>query len=286
MRVTLKIWLSFLGFFMLPASAEEAVSPFRVTTYEGEGADLSFVYVHGVYHGGWSFDRLHPLLRSRAVNQYVVDLRGHYGAHRVQADDDIGYADYFEDLIDALDEIPGEKLLIGHSLGGLLSMSALSREDVTGAVLLATPLPEVIRAKRWGLLFRYPLKSMKMIFGRDAASFYHNKAWAKRYFFSESTPSFIFERAFKNIALQNEPFKLFDDINSLRIDVKNVNKPVMVVAGGEDPTVDVRAANLLANQFQIDPEIIAGAGHDLMLEPQYAEQIAGLIKLWLTKQGL
>ena len=93
-----------------------------------------------------------------------------------------------------------------------------ARDDVVGAVLLATPLPAVIKKKRWSLLFRYPVKSLAMIIERYAAHLYHNKVWAGRYLFSASTPADIFDVAYDRIRLQYEPFKLFDDIYELVID--------------------------------------------------------------------
>lgn len=258
----------------------------RATPVSGGVGHLSFVYTHGVYHGSWAFSQLHPLLAVYAGKQYLIDLRGHYGDRRVNPEDNIGYTEYLRDLCTELDQIPGHKLLVGHSLGGLLSMSALSRDDVVGAVLLATPLPAVIKNNRWSLLFRYPVKSLAMIIKRDAAHLYHNKIWARRYLFSASTPADIFDVAFDRIRLQNEPFKLFDDINELVIDDPDTAKPVMVISGSEDPTVDKVAAKILAERFNVSPLVIQGAGHDLMMEPEYAELITQKISFWLNEQGL
>ncbi len=258
----------------------------RATPVPGGVGHLSFVYTHGVYHGSWAFSQLHPLLAVYADKQYLIDLRGHYGDRRVHPEDNIGYTEYMRDLYTELDRIPGQKLLVGHSLGGLLSMSALSRDDVVGAVLLATPLPAVIKNKRWNLLFRYPIKSLAMIIQRDAAHLYHDEVWARRYLFSATTPSDIFDVAFDRIRLQNEPFQLFDDINELVIEDTDMSKPVMVIAGSEDPTVDEDAAKMLAERFNVIPLVIQGAGHDLMLEPEYAEQLMQKIAFWLNDQGL
>lgn len=270
---------------MLAASVVAAANtpaPARLVSVAGGERDLTVVYVHGVYHGSWSFAELHPLIAPYVGRQYLLDLQGHYGDNRVKPRDDIGYEDYLNDLDTALDSVKGKKVLVGHSLGGLLSMSSMRRDDVAGVVLLATPLPEVIRRKRWSLLLRYPIKSLAMVLKRDAKSFYHNKDWARRYFFSESTPGYVIDEAFEMIREQNEPFKLFDDINALTIDVGHVKKPVLVLAGAADPTVDREAAEKLAARLQVEPVVIAGAGHDLMLEPRYAEVVADYVSDWLA----
>lgn len=286
----MRFWLQHcplaLGMAAPPIAAAASVIPARVTPVPGGQGKLTFVYIHGVYHGAWVFSALHPLMKLHSGRQYLLDLRGHSGEHRVQADDEIGYTEYLEDLTAALDALPGRKLLVGHSLGGLLSMSVLPRSDVAAAVLLATPLPEVIRRERWRLLLRDPVKSLAMILRRDAAYLYHDKSWVKRYFFSATTPPEIVETAFTRIRFQNEPFQLFDDLNELVIDVSGGAKPVMVIAGGEDPTVDESAATMLANQFCVKPVMISGAGHDLMMEPAYAKQLRRIIASWLYEKAL
>ena len=263
------------------SEAGNAVTPARVVQVSSGTGSQSLVFIHGVYHGGWSFKRLYPHFSGLDDSQYLLDLRGHHGDARVQPSDAIGYQDYLADVTQLLDDIPGDKILIGHSLGGLLAMSSLQRADVSGIVLLSVPLPEVVRAKRWGLLLRYPLKSMSMIFSGNAAAFYHNRNWARKFFFDSSSTEAELDEAFRLIQTQDEPFKLFNDINRLSIDVSDNDKPVLVIHGSEDPTVDDKAAKKLAELFDVAPITIDKAGHDMMFTEAHAGAVAKVITGWL-----
>lgn len=253
------------------------ISAAKITAYNTDSEKMSLVLIHGVYHGAWSFEQIIPRLVALGYPVYTIDLRGHTGADRLRADDAIGYADYLEDVERLLNEIPGEKCLVGHSLGGLLSLSCAHLTDVKQLVLLATPLPEILKKKRWSLLFKYPFKSLQMIFHRDAAYFYHDAAIAKAFFFSGSTPEPLLKQCLQEIQLQNEPFQLFDEINRLRFRKLNVSLPTLIVYGELDPTVDEFAAERIQRIIPGELRCIRGAGHDFMVEPLHAAAVVELI---------
>lgn len=261
------------------------IAPARTHRYTQPRAKLNLVLVHGVYHGAWAFKHLYPKLLALGYSVNLVDLRGHYGPDRVKPDSDVGFADYLADLEAQLDALSGDKVIVGHSLGGLLALWLAGRPDVKGLVLLAVPLPEVIKSKRWGLLLRHPIKSVRMVSGRDAAIFYHDRNWVNHYFFDPDLPEPEAWAAFTEICQQDEPFKLFDDINGLSSRQLKVSIPSLVIYGAWDPTVDLGAAKKLAHKLGQAPQAIEGAGHDLMLNPIHVKQLASLIGAWLQKLG-
>jgi len=261
------------------------IAPARTHRHTQPGAKLNLVLVHGVYHGSWAFKHLYPRLLALGCSVSRVDLRGHYGPDRVK-DSDVGFADYLADLGAQLDALSGDKVVVGHSLGGLLALWLAERPDVKGLVLLAVPLPEVVKSKRWGLLLRHPIKSLKMVLERDPAIFYHDRHWVNHYFFDPDLPEPEAWAAYTEICRQDEPFKLFDDINGLSSRRLLVSIPSLVIYGTRDPTVDAAAAKKLAHKLGQRPLSIEGAGHDLMLNPSHVKQLNGLIGEWLQKQGL
>lgn len=261
------------------------VSPARALAFNAHAEGPSLVFLHGVYHGSWSFDTFKDFFVSRGYAAYVVDLRGHYGDQRVQPGDDIGFEDYLEDINHLLDNIPHQKVLIGHSLGGLLAMSTSKRPDIDGIVLISTPLPEVVAEKRWSLLFDHPIHSFKMLITRNAAAFYHDREWSRQFFFSTTTPEEVFSPAFAMIGQQNEPFKLFNDLNEMTFNTLKITVPALIFHGEFDPTVTLEAARRVARVAPGDIHTISEVGHDLMLEEKASETTARLTLHWLRQRG-
>lgn len=259
------------------------ITPAKITVLQQSNSNINLILIHGVYHGSWAFDKIWPAWQQLEHGICSIDLRGRGPNGGLKPSDSIGYKDYLEDTKQLLDNLPGEKILIGHSLGGLLSMSLSERDDVIALALLAPPLPQVIKAKRLSLLFKYPLKTLKMVFTRNAAWLYHDKRVARFFFFTNTSSEQIIDDAFERIRVQNEPFQLFDDLNQLSFEQLTPTLPALVVYGQHDPTVDRKAA-LMVNEI-VNGALcqIPNAGHDFMIEDTTANYCANEIKHWLNE---
>ncbi|WP_218146251.1 alpha/beta fold hydrolase [Geodermatophilus ruber] len=85
------------------------------------------VLVHGAWHGPWCWDKMLPLLAEQGLQVRTVDLPS--SGPDVDAlgtlDDDVAV------VTALLDEVPGPKVLVGHSYGGLpITEAAAGRDDV------------------------------------------------------------------------------------------------------------------------------------------------------------
>lgn len=102
---------------------------------------IPIVMVHGAFCGGWVFDDFARPFADAGHAVLTPDLPGH-GAHEPR-DAVLGrsmgdYAGAVAALARQQDEPP---LLIGHSLGGLVSLMAAARAPVAGVILLAPSAP-------------------------------------------------------------------------------------------------------------------------------------------------
>lgn len=98
---------------------------------------LPFVLVHGAWCDSRVWKRVAPLLEARGHRVAAPDLPG-CGANAMPFAD-ITLASYVDEVVRALESLPGRALLVGHSLGGLFISQAAERacERVAGLVYLS-----------------------------------------------------------------------------------------------------------------------------------------------------
>ncbi|MBS7545863.1 alpha/beta fold hydrolase [Ancylobacter oerskovii] len=85
----------------------------------------NFVLVHGSFHGAWCWQRLVPLLEARGHAVLAPDLpaSGEDDAPPETADLD----SYVTRVTWAIDQMPDDVVLVGHSMGGIVSAQASER---------------------------------------------------------------------------------------------------------------------------------------------------------------
>ncbi|WP_378735980.1 alpha/beta fold hydrolase [Nocardia brasiliensis] len=91
---------------------------------------ITFVLVHGAWHGPWAWDRVIPLLRAGGVHTLTPNL---------SANGDHGLHDHAAAVVAALDTVPEEDevVLVGHSYSGLVVREAAdARPDAVDHVIL------------------------------------------------------------------------------------------------------------------------------------------------------
>jgi pimeloyl-ACP methyl ester carboxylesterase len=83
---------------------------------------LSFVLVHGAWHGAWCWEKLVPLLREQGHDVSAVELQGH-GAARLPVER-LNLDVYTRRVTDAVDAQGARSVLVGHSSGCLAASQA------------------------------------------------------------------------------------------------------------------------------------------------------------------
>ncbi len=93
---------------------------------------MEIALVHGAYHGAWCWDLLRRELERRGHRVVAMDLP--------ISDPALGAADYARAVEEALDPLR-EPVLVGHSMGGLVTPLVAVRRPVRSLVFLAAFLP-------------------------------------------------------------------------------------------------------------------------------------------------
>ena len=94
----------------------------------------TFALVHGAWHGGWSWDRLIPVLEARGHHALAVDLPSE--------DASAGCAAYAHVVVEALRGVDENVVVVGHSLGGLTIPLIAAARPVQRLIFLCAILPQ------------------------------------------------------------------------------------------------------------------------------------------------
>ncbi len=104
---------------------------------KGETNNYTFVLVHGSWHGDWAYYQVETLLQNSGNRVICINLPGH-GIDKTDPGQ-VTLEDYQNAITDVLDTIPGQVILVAHSMGGIaISMAAEARpEKICKLVYLA-----------------------------------------------------------------------------------------------------------------------------------------------------
>ncbi|WFT81067.1 alpha/beta fold hydrolase [Methylobacterium sp. CB376] len=245
--------------------------------------NVKIIFVHGISVGAWVWnEHFLPFFADAGFEAHALSLRGHGESDGHENISTWRLADYTRDLAEAVRQIGGPAVLIGHSLGGAVVQNWVRcGGHAAGMVLLASVPP-------WGLalsaihmslttpdLFRHVLT---MSVGGTANG---SLGALRRGFFSEDLSDERFEyiraRAGQESVLIGSELQGWPPFAPLPWQA-----PRTFVLGGADdcfvPPDEVRRTGIY---YGARTTIVPHLAHTLMLEPRWESAAHPLLK-WLT----
>ena len=230
--------------------------------------------VHGAWHGPWCWDRLAERLAGHGHQVQAIQLRGHDQPpgriwHRVHH--------YAQDVGETAARFVEPPVLVGHSLGGLIVQKYLEHGPAQAAVLLAPlphrgTLPAIAR-----LTFRHPTAMLAATLSLRLRPFVATPALVRELFFTPDTPQALVDDTFAR--LQDESWPALVDTALVWPRPGRVQVPVLVLGAEHDGFFTAREMDRTAAAYHTQAEILAGMGHDLMLDPGWP-QVVDRIHTW------
>lgn len=101
------------------------------------------LFVHGAYTGSWMWSKYIPHFVEQGWTCYVMNLRSHYKS-RVMDMTKIMFEDYLEDIREVLAECTAPPVLIGFSMGGILSQKIAETIALAGLVVIDSSLSQEV----------------------------------------------------------------------------------------------------------------------------------------------
>ncbi|MFQ5897054.1 MAG: alpha/beta hydrolase [Candidatus Methylomirabilia bacterium] len=231
------------------------------------------LFVHGMWGGSWYWANYLRAAAEAGWEAWAINLRGHHGSRPVPNLGRVSVFQYVQDLLDCLREL-GEVVLVGHSMGGLVTQKVAEIGGVRAAVLLTSAAPRGILVLRWPVLSRVARYLGPMIRNQalpasrgDANALVLNgltpgrQAWAYEQFVPESG------RAARELAFGLIP-----------VDEALVRCPVLVVGAELDAITPAAIQRRIARKYGAAYQEMKGHAHMLMLEDGWERPFAAILQ--------
>ncbi|BBX70178.1 alpha/beta hydrolase [Mycolicibacterium psychrotolerans] len=245
---------------------------------------LPLLFVHGAWHAAWCWDaHFLEFFVDRGYRAAALSLRGHGRSATAKPLRACSFEDYLDDIDAVATTMPGDPILIGHSMGGFLVQRYLQHRTAPAAVLMASMPPSGSLASGLRWMKRHPWHFAKMSATRRSLPYVSTPALARERFFSATTPDSVVTACVAR--LQEESARCGTD------GMRNLPKPelitadILVLGAAADGAVPPDEVVATARAYGTVAELFPRMGHNMMLEPGWAT-VGERIDEWLVERGL
>jgi len=237
-----------------------------VTEPHNEAHTPPLLFVHGAWHSSWCWtEHFTGFFANLGYTSYAVDLTGHGDTHGSLRTTLIAH--YVSDVRRVAVALPEEPVIIGHSMGGLVTQHYLARYGAKAGVLMASAptrgaIGATLRVARdhpraflranatlnLGPIVDEPERAIDLLFGPDM-----DPARARQY----------------ALRLQDESYLVYLEMILALPRPSKVRDPVIVLGAERDAIFSVAEVKATARAYGTKATIFEHMGHDMMLEPQW-----------------
>ena len=252
----------------------------------------TIVMIHGMFGGPWCWDNYRGFFERRGYRCLTPVLRYHDVDPKDEPHPGLGtvslldYADDLEEAIRSLDEKP---VIIGHSMGGLITQILGSRGLGRSLVLLTSAAPAGILAVTPTVLKSLSTETIEWGFWKKPVkTTFTSASYSAMHLLPEEERRAVYSRfvhesgrAFFEIA-----FPFLGSRKAATIDAKKIDIPVLVVAGAEDRITPASVNRKIAHKYKSVATYLEFPHHAHWIfgEPGW-EEVAGHIHFWLNQGG-
>jgi pimeloyl-ACP methyl ester carboxylesterase len=245
----------------------------------------SLLFIHGMMHGAWCWDaHFLDYFAQHGFAAHAVNLRGHGNS---EGRDNLRWtriADYVDDVVDAVRQLPSPPVLIGHSMGGFVIQKYLEDRDAPGAVLLSSPPPVGLVRTAVRIARRRPFAFAKTNLTLSLRPVIATPQLAREAFFSADLPDEEL-RAYWQL-MQEESYRAFLDMVALDLPKpRKARTPLLILGAARDNMLKPSEIEATARAYHTQSEIIPDVAHNSMLEARW-QTVAERILVWLKERKL
>lgn len=247
--------------------------------FEGENQQTAaenrppLLFVHGAYTGSWMWSKYIPHFIAKGWKCYVMNMRSHYKS-RLMDMTEITFEDYLEDIQEVIAECGVPPILIGFSMGGILSQKLAETADIAGLVLVDSSISrEVHEAVPYsdasqrtpGIILPAPAREELTSIDESAEDI----EFQRKYLTMESSRAF-------------GAFSFHFGAKGISVDSSLISCPCLVIQAVNDDDDD-RRGRVMAEYFHAEYKGLWNTTHTgLLVGQRYMEPVNTILE-WLKK---
>jgi non-heme chloroperoxidase len=236
------------------------------------------VFVHGAFVGGWCWDCYFlDWFADQGFEVYAPSLRGHAGSdgHLNSS----GVMDYVADLASVIAQLAVPPVIIGHSMGGLVTQRYLEDHSAAAAVLMASVPLTGLTDSSLRLATGDPALFTQMALMQVVPQAV-DVAVARRAIFSDQIPDEELARYAGRVQSESQRAIWDMTVGALPRPWRVTEVPMFVLGAADDRLFSPAEVRRTAEAYNAPVHIEPGMAHAMMLEPGWAG-IANRIHEWL-----
>ncbi len=261
-----------------PSPATVAGLPAVSGRANGPRKDLTILFSHGVMCDHTFFERWVSWFNAAGFDAYAVSRRGRLGTPPWHSRG-VTFAEFLEDTLSAARALPHPLLLVGHSLGGILSLKA-AETGACEAVALMSPVPPR------GILPIGRIRDLPPQLAQHGTvltggTFHPSLRQASAMFMGRIPRS---ERAdlYRHYTPDSGMALRTTYLPAIPIDPGRLQVPMLCLVGLEDATIPPRSVAQIARRYGSDLICFPNHAHELVVEPGW-EEVASAIAGWADR---
>lgn len=242
-------------------------------------------YSHSLYWGLYFI----PYFQAQGFDCHALDLSAHGASGGKKHLDDLSLNDYVDDLIFAVNSLPEKPIIISHSMGCVVTQRYLysHNQGACAAVFIAPVPPSGTGMSALRLLVNTPnfISELANATNGQPPNERTLNVMAKTYFSPKTARETILETIH---FIQPESTRAVTEMVALPplpMFGRKPNVPVLFMGGSEDQIFPSSLLLITALNWNGQTAIIKGAGHMLMLDPQW-QDAAQQISRWIHAKAL
>src|SRR5215510_82089 len=87
-----------------------------------QNIDKTYILIHGAWHGAWCWYKVVPVMKKKGCKVVAIDLPGH--GKDTTNPEQVTFKMYVERVKQVANNIPGQVILVGHSMAGTVISQA------------------------------------------------------------------------------------------------------------------------------------------------------------------
>lgn len=242
---------------------------------------VPLLFIHGAFHAAWCWDEhFLDFFADKGYRVLAVSLRGHGTSTSSKPLRSCSMDDYVDDVASVADSLPTTPVLIGHSMGGGIVQKYLELHEAPAGVFLASTPPRGIRGAALRFARHHPWLALKSALTGDTMAAVSTPARARESMFSARTDESVVVDSVARFQQESRRAMRVDMVFWKAPRSERITAPVLILGAECDNTVTAKDVRATAHAFHAEAEFFPDMGHDMMLEPGWAD-VAERINTWL-----